>query len=67
MNDVPVANMITTEELLAMPEDGVDRDLIRGELREKPMTREKSAAQRRDCQRRLFVRSMEKIAIETAR
>jgi Uma2 family endonuclease len=29
---------LTTEELLARPEDGVDRWLIRGELREKPMT-----------------------------
>ena|SRR5947209_6395317 len=29
---------MTTEELLALPEDGVDRWLIRGELREKPMT-----------------------------
>jgi Uma2 family endonuclease len=39
MNESPVANMMSTEELLAMPEDGVDRDLIRGQLREKPMTR----------------------------
>jgi Uma2 family endonuclease len=30
---------MTTEQLLAMPEDGMDRDLIRGELRERPMTR----------------------------
>ena len=30
---------ITTAELLAMPEDGMDRWLIRGELREKPMTK----------------------------
>jgi len=29
---------MTTEDLLGMPEDGVDRDLIRGELRERPMT-----------------------------
>lgn len=29
---------MTTEELLAMPDDGMDRWLIRGELREKPMT-----------------------------
>jgi Uma2 family endonuclease len=29
---------MTTEELLALPEDGVDRWLIRGQLREKPMT-----------------------------
>ena len=30
--------LYTTEELLAMPEDGMDRWLIRGQLREKPMT-----------------------------
>ncbi len=30
---------MTTEELLALPEDGVERWLIRGELREKPMTK----------------------------
>jgi len=29
---------MTTEELLALPENGMDRWLIRGELREKPMT-----------------------------
>jgi Uma2 family endonuclease len=29
---------MTTEEFLALPDDGVDRELIRGELREKPMT-----------------------------
>lgn len=31
--------LLTTEDLLAMPEDGVERDLIRGQLRERPMTR----------------------------
>ncbi|MFO0953915.1 MAG: Uma2 family endonuclease [Isosphaeraceae bacterium] len=31
--------LVTTEELLALPEDGVDRELIRGSLRERPMTR----------------------------
>jgi Uma2 family endonuclease len=30
---------MTTEELLALPDDGVARELIRGILREKPMTR----------------------------
>ena len=30
---------MTTEELFAMPDDGMDRELIRGELREKPMTK----------------------------
>jgi Uma2 family endonuclease len=39
MNDSRGATLVTTEELLAMPEDGVDRDLIHGQLREKPMTR----------------------------
>jgi Uma2 family endonuclease len=39
MNESLGTTLITTEELLAMPEDGVDRDLIRGQLREKPMTR----------------------------
>ncbi len=29
---------MTTEQLLAMPDDGVERWLIRGQLREKPMT-----------------------------
>jgi Uma2 family endonuclease len=29
---------MTTEEMLALPENGVDRELIRGQLREKPMT-----------------------------
>ncbi|MDB5384777.1 MAG: hypothetical protein JWM11_423 [Planctomycetaceae bacterium] len=29
---------ITAEELLAMPDDGMDRELIHGELRETPMT-----------------------------
>jgi Uma2 family endonuclease len=29
---------MTTEELLALPDDGMDRELIRGEVREKPMT-----------------------------
>lgn len=33
-----VASSMTIEQLLAMPDDGMDRELIRGELREKPMT-----------------------------
>jgi Uma2 family endonuclease len=32
------AALTTTEELLALPENGVDRWLIRGQLRERPMT-----------------------------
>src|SRR5512147_1219374 len=34
-----VISPMTTEELLSLPEDGVDRWLIAGELRERPMTR----------------------------
>jgi len=30
---------VTTGQLLAMPDDGIDRELIRGELREAPMTK----------------------------
>ena len=30
--------LMTVEEFLALPDDGVDRVLIRGELRERPMT-----------------------------
>ena len=30
---------VTTEQLLAMPDDGIDRELIRGELRENRMTK----------------------------
>jgi Uma2 family endonuclease len=30
---------MTVDQLLSMPDDGVDRELIRGELREKPMTK----------------------------
>src|SRR4051794_18072242 len=30
--------ILTTEELLAMPDDGVTRELIKGELRESDMT-----------------------------
>jgi Uma2 family endonuclease len=29
----------TFEQILSLPDDGIDRELIRGELREKPMTR----------------------------
>ena len=31
--------LMTTEQLLSLPDDGVDRDLIRGKLLEKPMSR----------------------------
>jgi Uma2 family endonuclease len=33
------STLMTTEELLAMPDDGMDRWLIEGELRERPMTK----------------------------
>jgi Uma2 family endonuclease len=32
------ARLMTTEEMLALPDDGVERWLINGELREKPLT-----------------------------
>jgi Uma2 family endonuclease len=31
-------SLMTVEDLLALPDDGIDRELIRGELREYPMT-----------------------------
>jgi hypothetical protein len=31
------SSLMTAEELLALPDDGIDRELIRGELREYPM------------------------------
>lgn len=34
-----VLTTVTTEQLLAMPDDGVDRELLRGELKERPMTK----------------------------
>jgi Uma2 family endonuclease len=30
---------MTTEEAMALPDDGIERELIRGELREKPLTK----------------------------
>jgi Uma2 family endonuclease len=38
MSGNPTVVLMTTEEMLALPENGMDRELIRGELREKPMT-----------------------------
>ncbi len=32
-------NFITAEQWFALPDDGIDRDLIEGELSEKPMTK----------------------------
>jgi hypothetical protein len=34
----PEKRTMTAEEFLALPEDGIDRELIRGELRERGMT-----------------------------
>ncbi|WP_165231800.1 Uma2 family endonuclease [Aquisphaera insulae] len=39
MSTIAGPRLRTLEELLAYPEDGVDRELIRGELRERQMTR----------------------------
>jgi Uma2 family endonuclease len=39
MSTVAESPVMTTEELFALPEDGVDRELIRGQLRERPMTK----------------------------
>jgi Uma2 family endonuclease len=38
MATVDAPALMTTEQLLALPDDGVERWLIRGRLREKPMT-----------------------------
>jgi len=35
----PAATRMTTEEMLELPENGNDRELVRGETREKPVTR----------------------------
>ena len=39
MSTAEAVRWMTMEEMLALPEDGVDRELIRGELRERPLTR----------------------------
>jgi Uma2 family endonuclease len=38
MSVAAVPTVMTTEEMLALPEDGMDRWLVRGQLREKPTT-----------------------------
>jgi Uma2 family endonuclease len=38
MSTTATTTLMTTEELLALPDDGLERWLIRGQLREKPMT-----------------------------
>lgn len=39
MATITTLPLMTTDELLALPEDGTERDLIRGRLREQKMTR----------------------------
>ena len=39
MSAIAPVRLVTTEEMLALPENGMDRELIHGELREKPVTR----------------------------
>jgi Uma2 family endonuclease len=39
MTSAASARLMTTDELLAMPDDGVERWLVNGELREQPMTK----------------------------
>ena len=39
MSAIATGPVMTTEEMLALPENGTERDLIRGELREKPVSR----------------------------
>jgi Uma2 family endonuclease len=39
MSTAAIEPKMTVEDLLAMPDDGIDRDLIRGRIRERPMTR----------------------------
>jgi len=39
MTTMDTSTLVTTEELLAMPEDGIERELFRGRLKEREMTR----------------------------
>ena len=39
MSTLTAPRMLTLEEFAAMPDDGVERELIRGEVRERAMTR----------------------------
>lgn len=49
MSIVEAPSFMTTDELLALPEDGVRRDLIRGELWEEPMTYRNPTHSRREA------------------
>jgi len=44
------AALMTTEEFLALPEDGIHRELIEGELREYPMTTRNFGHSRATCE-----------------
>ena len=39
MNATAITSTMTTEELFELPDDGIERDLVRGELREYAMTK----------------------------
>ena len=39
MSTISAAPLMTSEALLALPDDGIDREIIRGQLREREMTR----------------------------
>ena len=41
--------LMTTEELCALPQDGVERELIRGQLRGRPITRRSRIHSRTEC------------------
>lgn len=43
------STLVTTEEMLALPENGMDHELIRGELREKALTRRNKWHSRVEC------------------
>ena len=55
MNRLATIDQMTMEEMLALPDDGFDRELIRGELREEPTTfkdRHRSRTETRIAHRR---------------
>src|SRR5215217_3565139 len=39
MSTVAPPSLMTTEEMLALPQNGVERELVAGHLRERPVTR----------------------------
>jgi Uma2 family endonuclease len=51
-----VTTPMTTEELLALPEDGTERWLVEGELREYPTTRERPMTVRNRFDSRILIR-----------